>query len=409
MRRRVRRTHPHSRRHSRRRGAAVISMAVALLLAMAGAVLAAPARTSAVTITRAQVSLAGAGASTAGSSYATDAAVVARPGFNYDYADLAQCRGNAASGRGAGWVKNHYSMCQVLRATVRNLRCVIVDGVPECTEIGRATFRLTLVGYGRRGARYTTFTLATDQWRPTGTIAAVGLTIGMSCGGGCRPAPGNGRSQPVAAWMIPATGTAQLRFDSPTAGITTRDLVAGHAFNVTIRTGGAVPSTATGPQNGFRCDSATYVGPVGACIFDRVNAFFVYHLHGQGVDQVAQHISDAQTRPGTTFPPVAGKIIPGAYGSGRPLTRNYYDTQMQDRGRRIIQAVCRQFSPVHAGQQCDEYPFASTYQGAGSGTTNFSARAVDGRQNGRAGGLLSAWYTRDHILDRDRFYIMIRP
>ncbi|MGW0615427.1 NucA/NucB deoxyribonuclease domain-containing protein [Streptomyces sp. NPDC002788] len=42
------------------------------------------------------------------------------------------------------------------------------------------------------------------------------------------------------------------------------------------------------------------------------------------------------------------------------------------------------------GQDCDEYPFRSTLEGAASPDWDFSVRAVDSTQNRSAGGSLSA-------------------
>ncbi|MFF2066743.1 NucA/NucB deoxyribonuclease domain-containing protein [Streptomyces sp. NPDC058200] len=53
------------------------------------------------------------------------------------------------------------------------------------------------------------------------------------------------------------------------------------------------------------------------------------------------------------------------------------------------------------GQDCDEYPFRSTLEGAASPNWDFSVRAVDTTQNQSAGGSLSGFYGTDRVLAWD--------
>ncbi|WP_254708364.1 NucA/NucB deoxyribonuclease domain-containing protein [Streptomyces lunaelactis] len=59
------------------------------------------------------------------------------------------------------------------------------------------------------------------------------------------------------------------------------------------------------------------------------------------------------------------------------------------------------------GEQCDEFPFASTKEGAGKGDGNFSVRYVPQPDNSTAGAGLSAWYGQDRILDGDPYGIYV--
>ncbi|WP_084723407.1 NucA/NucB deoxyribonuclease domain-containing protein [Streptomonospora alba] len=57
---------------------------------------------------------------------------------------------------------------------------------------------------------------------------------------------------------------------------------------------------------------------------------------------------------------------------------------------------------------CDEHPFASTYEGASTGEEKrFSARLIDGDDNKEAGGRLQATYYRQRLFDGDPFYVRI--
>ncbi|MBL3671629.1 hypothetical protein JL475_38365 [Streptomyces sp. M2CJ-2] len=53
------------------------------------------------------------------------------------------------------------------------------------------------------------------------------------------------------------------------------------------------------------------------------------------------------------------------------------------------------------GQDCDEFPFRSTLEGAASSKWDFSVRAVDTTQNQSAGGSLVAFYGSDRVLAWD--------
>lgn len=69
---------------------------------------------------------------------------------------------------------------------------------------------------------------------------------------------------------------------------------------------------------------------------------------------------------------------------------------------------------------CDEYPMASTYEGAGRHLfpddpyggaqyeRPYSARWVNSEVNQEAGRRLGRWYDVDRLLDQDAFYIPVR-
>ncbi|MET8759467.1 NucA/NucB deoxyribonuclease domain-containing protein [Lentzea sp. NPDC004782] len=55
---------------------------------------------------------------------------------------------------------------------------------------------------------------------------------------------------------------------------------------------------------------------------------------------------------------------------------------------------------------CDEYPFASTYQGGTSGGP-VSGRLIDAKVNREGGIQLNNWYGWDRILDGDQFWVQL--
>ncbi|MDI1455685.1 NucA/NucB deoxyribonuclease domain-containing protein [Streptomyces sp. NPDC003388] len=62
-----------------------------------------------------------------------------------------------------------------------------------------------------------------------------------------------------------------------------------------------------------------------------------------------------------------------------------------------------------AGKQCDEYPFASTWQGASTGGGHFSWRMINVTQNEEGGKALGRFYLYNRVLEKDRFLVWIKP
>ncbi|MFF4384595.1 NucA/NucB deoxyribonuclease domain-containing protein [Kitasatospora sp. NPDC001547] len=122
---------------------------------------------------------------------------------------------------------------------------------------------------------------------------------------------------------------------------------------------------------------------------------------------------DAQNTPERTFPSFAGKGIPGAK---QPL-HQLINREKQDENRKVAIATCRIIwgDYANSGLQCDEYPFSSTYEGAnqkdstGNLVKRYSARLIDGKDNGDGGNLIKDVFTVNRILDTDPFYVTIVP
>ena len=181
----------------------------------------------------------------------------------------------------------------------------------------------------------------------------------------------------------------------------------------------------------MRWDHASYLSGGmerdGAAIFDYIQPL-VYHLTGQGVDEVAAHIKQALDEPGTTIPPDPDKFIPGG-DPQHPLHRLYRHYSLNNNfryqfNRQDATRWCE--SPRPPGQQCDEFPFAATYEGAakwfyeGTSPRAFSAQLVNKEQNGIAGNIEQSFFLNNRVLDPgydgnfhptelDSFYLKIEP
>ncbi|GAA0629083.1 NucA/NucB deoxyribonuclease domain-containing protein [Streptomyces crystallinus] len=133
---------------------------------------------------------------------------------------------------------------------------------------------------------------------------------------------------------------------------------------------------------------------------------------------VARHIEKVFTNPGSTVPPSATKKVPGQT-PGDPLSRLYNDTKRREANYNKSRYNClKYFGDDYAknGDECDEYPFQSTYQGAAAGDydphqlpNNFSVMPVPGPENGAAGNLLLDFYNKNRVVDGpdDGFWVQI--
>lgn len=306
-----------------------------------------------------------------------------------------------------GLVVDHFFYCQAGRYTVKRERCNWF----WCTTIGQAWFRMTTIGRGEDGDRKLTFVTLMDEVRTVGNTSGFVIRNSMDCrahgSAKCNADPLNGRTEPLSRWLnVPS---AFYEFRSPLDGSTGQDLLSWYDFDQKLELVGANSVDMGG--NGFRCDSAHYLSGNRGCMFDRVVSLFAeLRLGDPAVNESARHILDAQYRPDLTVPRKANKRVPGAVTSGRPLSRVYHDTRLRDNNHAQAVRTCRaEFGNYpRRGQDCDEYPFQSTYEGAASGDDNYSARALDKDDNQTAGRKLGAWYTWERILDDDPFYVFIR-
>ncbi|WP_162465958.1 NucA/NucB deoxyribonuclease domain-containing protein [Streptomyces taklimakanensis] len=142
-----------------------------------------------------------------------------------------------------------------------------------------------------------------------------------------------------------------------------------------------------------------------------------------GVAAVADHIGDALEDPGSTYPTKSDKNLSGG-NSLNPMHRLAKSAGADELSRynansRAKDSACG--SPAMPGKpgpdeklDCDEFPMASTYEGAARAThegdqyaNGFSVRYIDWVENREAGRRLDSWYDNDRILNHDPFVIVI--
>jgi hypothetical protein len=157
-----------------------------------------------------------------------------------------------------------------------------------------------------------------------------------------------------------------------------------------------------GPAEPVRCDSKSYFKPTsGGC---------VYPAETQNVLSLSR--SDSTITQAAAFIESAQSKIPnhaGEYGPAGPLGPALTRTTDRTRIRRNRRAACKGLKPKK-GDSCDEYPFASTDQGAALVPLGYWKHAeVNAKQNSKVGSLLGAFYLKQRIIDRDPFYVWITP
>lgn len=114
-----------------------------------------------------------------------------------------------------------------------------------------------------------------------------------------------------------------------------------------------------------------------------------YDLNGP-YPELAQHIQYAQQVKG----------LPGATVD-RPLTRAT-DPVVRTSNSAV---ACPSSFPKDPGQDCDEYPFRSTWQGAAFGP--YDSRAINSEQNQQGGIALRQFYDQERVLNLDPFIVTI--
>lgn len=144
-----------------------------------------------------------------------------------------------------------------------------------------------------------------------------------------------------------------------------------------------------------RCDSTPNVGPnTGGCVYAQFTPTYDVSTLNNDTAQVAWHIQWAQRN-------LAGKW--GRKGFGPELTRTM-DSALITANRN---AACPSSIPRPVGKSCDEYPFASTYQG-GSLNPDHSCYMVPATQNSLEGSRYRRpWYAANRVLDKDKFWVNV--
>lgn len=375
----------------------------------------------------------------------------------------------AASGADSafGRIHDRFNYCQRRELEARFYRQIPILGK---VYVGSNWFTYEIYGQGDNQQRRTrTFAHVVPDsvkyrgWDPIDYFFVapnIALTIDLNCvDTGCGSSPGP-VTMSFTAWDHSAKWYFWDQYNNENTG-GGRDKVSYGRFALTAVVSGEgfePTKTYTSDPRMIRCDSAAYFNKgtaryPKACVFNEVIPFLTYQQVGPHAS-VAAHIKTALDTPNDTWPKLApvgqpqprDKHIPGKFvlGDWRAAGLHRIDTadpQYAENGK-VKDGACYLKGPYKDqfaltglpapggpgrpgdGQDCDEYPFASTREGAadnywtqGTHRWDFSVRAVPFGENRSAGTALINYYVDDRMLrydnqfaepENDRFYVDIR-
>ncbi|MQY09937.1 hypothetical protein SRB5_00400 [Streptomyces sp. RB5] len=380
------------------------------------------------------------------------------PADIFDYATRDQCDDNSeAASADAGWIKNRYSYCQKHVLFMPAFECGIFP--PRCRLSGTYASTNTLIGYGKTSgyesnpasSRWADFRLSVDNILTTGVFSGSGadLEASIECEGNyldddfpetdenaCFPGLNNETEKSINEWRRDSGAHFDVISQASEPDISHGAQIGTGVFHIEYEFD--LPwyfqaLDTESPEGGMRFDSAVYLGPGNSrmgSVFDRAVPGMAYRLGDAAVAGVAQHIDDARTDPDSTVPPRAFKNLVGATPVA-PLHRLPGSRLMPAQRARVIDnrnvstGFCGTIGmppqpPTGGPFDCDEYPFASTYEGAArfkyepadqqaQFRDQFSVRWVNRTVNREAGARLGRWYGVDRILDHEEFFLPIQP
>ncbi|MCU9953415.1 NucA/NucB deoxyribonuclease domain-containing protein [Burkholderia sp. BKH01] len=254
----------------------------------------------------------------------------------------------------------------------------------------------------------------------SGSPGGVMIKPVVECGSTCTVAPNagvplaiGGLSNEVSVAITPNMGSDNPLVISPT--IEYRVAKSGDSFD----NGASVSSYAgDGYIPDIRCDVGLAKSGTQGCVYPDAPAILrTITATNPDVDESAIHIRDAQAAGlrGKFVPRGDGTILPDEWES-KPLTR-LRDASMRQKNRAESKKQCVAKYGSVTGQctftgdpdetptdcDCDEYPFASTGQGADG--NEVSVKRIDASDNRRAGALLGNFYLNQRVLDGEKFYV----
>lgn len=167
----------------------------------------------------------------------------------------------------------------------------------------------------------------------------------------------------------------------------------------------------------FRCDSSRAITFYSSgCVLSTLRPVLIFDENNANEIQAARHIWTALYDPAITYPKVAGpgpaKKIPGGFIPHAPSCVNLCLMRSTLKGveqanRDVAIPECKKIRNYVRPDSCDEYPFATTLQGAGQTNTgyNYSVAIINENHNCSQGGTMTQWYQRNRILDLDAYWV----
>ncbi|SEE65836.1 Deoxyribonuclease NucA/NucB [Streptomyces sp. 2231.1] len=285
------------------------------------------------------------------------------------------------------WYVNRFQACGVFSSdvTVHDTRTGRVTGKMHYLAVGYS--------YSKRDIKAWAFQVELLQVSASGDAKGSSANGKGTCGGKCKvtetkfPSQAMGQNkEAVGQFFFDTTiqaspkgqrgegqGTAHWSFTNPKWAGPTNEM--------------------TLPQPPVRCDNALPGTSRIGCVMPYIPEM-VYAKRGE-YPELAKHIEYAQNT----------KHLPGKHGTTKYLTRLTDKAKI----RQNRDKACPSSRHRPAGKQCDEYPFASTWQGASTGGGKFNWRMINAKQNEEGGKALGRFYLYNRILEKDKFLVWIKP
>lgn len=312
-----------------------------------------------------------------------------------------------AAGADAGYRGTRTSLCGI-RSGLLEVR-QMVNGAPTGPVVG--TMNFLVYNYIYMDAGLNTWA---DQIRVSPTVitgAAVGTQISGTAT--CSGANCAQTSQTFPVQTPSAMGNADGEAYWQWTGATGQSALGTPTWTITFKSPTSVnPAfwTETSPVP-VRCDNAVPGRAAIGCVVPAITPVIRYD--SSSFTEFGPHVAGAQ----------ASGLRGGSYSN--PMHR-LVDSSLQAANRATS---CPASLPRPTGKSCDEYPFASTYEGAAlsgggprtqswcqvtlsgppsTGAAGYSVCMIDATQNSAAGSLLnSVLYAPFRVIDADAFYVEI--
>lgn len=324
----------------------------------------------------------------------------------------------AFPGPSCDWAQTHpstdYWYYRRNSCMIRRTYVALVDQVSE-QELARSTFTLRLYSYMGEGVDFATqleiYDVVHSNPRMAGTVVSPSVICQESCGNPGVATPAN---QPLSPGIkVTARAFYGTTISAPNS-LTFTTMIWGLQFNIP----GAVPSPVYYSEFNpwvpwIRCDNLTPGLSRIGCVVWAYTPYMQYSLTGPR-PELARHISDAQA-----------SGLPGRPGT-QPLTRLWTGDDSADNRN----TACPSSYTRPAGKSCDEYPFATSRQGADTGggtgrtfswcqirqlpqnvtgSSGYSACMIDASQNTDGGNDLKNFYMSNRVHQDDPFWVQINP
>ncbi|WP_433272667.1 NucA/NucB deoxyribonuclease domain-containing protein [Actinosynnema sp. CS-041913] len=351
------------------------------------------------------------------------------PAFQYEHFTYDECTKTADVVREHFSIKNRYSSCWAADNTVHfKMACHRVHGEDVCYG-RRITFTVTVIGLGSDYYRQGRFAISVSRFEH---VLPVDEGLRVSVEARCLPQveTTDCESDPdtppvqrtIAEWMNnkDARGDVIGHEPRPNPVLNPEQLGYGKAYvRVKVHRQDGSFKQVDSVDLRLRFDSAGYMSANGksGTIFPDVDPVMNFPINTPefaAMRESGLHYKQAMEHPEQTIPAVTGKSIPGAIG-GSPLHRLKHNDRWREENRDEALRTCRssEMPPgeyPRDGYQCDEYPFASTHEGASrtyNPQRNFSVKSIPEDDNSASGTWIGTWYSYDRIIDGDHFYVRV--